>query len=346
MPVAATRSVTRRTVVTVVKIALAIAILSILIVQARDGFEFAVRNIRWAMLGAALACTFVAATLSFLRWHLLICAQGITIRLVDTLRLGALGLALNFVSPGSIGGDFFKAIFLAHGQPGRRTEAIATVVADRVLGLLTMLLLASAGILATDVTRTESIPLRVLCDAILLSTVVCWIGAGLLLAVPAFSGKRLRRLAERIPLAGRTIARLLGTVHVYRTQKKMLLAAFALSAVMALFFVTSFYLVARGLPNHEPSWSEHLVIVPVAGLVGAIPLTPSGVGTMEAAVKLLYQTMPGGELVNCDDGFFVAFGRRMTEVAVALVGFVFYLTHRRQVEEVYAEAEEAADMEE
>jgi uncharacterized protein (TIRG00374 family) len=332
--------------VTVVKIALAIAILSFLIVQARDGFdELSARTIQWQMLGAALVCTFVAATLSFVRWHLLIRAQGITIRLVDTLRLGALGLALNFVSPGSIGGDFFKAIFLAHGQPGRRTEAVATVVADRVLGLLTMLLLASGGILGSGLTDAASVPLRVLCDAILLTTALCWTGAGLLLAVPALSGARLRQLAENIPLAGRTIARLLGMVHVYRTQKRTLLAAFALSAVMALFFVTSFYLVARGLSIYEPSWGEHLVIVPVAGLVGAIPITPNGWGTMEATVEKLYQTMPGGELINPKDGLFVALGRRVTEMAVALVGFVFYLANRRQVEAVYAEAAEAAEME-
>jgi uncharacterized protein (TIRG00374 family) len=96
------------------------------------------------------------ATLSFVRWHLLIRAQGIDIRLVDTLRLGALGFALIFVSPGAIGGDFFKAMFLAHGQPGRRTEAVATVVADRIIGLLTMMLLASVGILVTGLLYTGS----------------------------------------------------------------------------------------------------------------------------------------------------------------------------------------------
>ena len=101
------------------KIALAIAILSILIVQAHDGFaRLSASTIHWPLLAAGLVCTFVAATLSFVRWHLLIRALGITIRLVDTLRLGALGLALNFVSPGSIGGDFFKAIFLRTASRG------------------------------------------------------------------------------------------------------------------------------------------------------------------------------------------------------------------------------------
>ena len=134
-------------------------------------------------------------------------------------------------------------------------------------------------------------------------------------------------------------------MQVYRNRKRMLLAAFGVSVVMALCFVTSFYMVARGLPIHEPPWAEHLVIVPVAGLVGAIPLTPSGLGTTEFAIEELYKVMPGGDQIEKGDGTLVGVGRRLTDIAVALVGLGFYLSHRREVEEVFAEAEEAADAE-
>ena len=87
------------------------------------------------------------------------------------------------------------------------------------------------------------------------------------------------------------------------------------------------------------------MIVPVAGLVGAIPLTPSGLGTTEFAVEELYKAMPGGAEIASGDGTLVALGRRVTDIAVALVGLGFYLSHRREVEEVFAEAEEAADAE-
>jgi hypothetical protein len=53
--------------------------------------------------------------------------------------------------------------------------------------------------------------------------------------------------------------------------------------------------------------------------------------------------MPGGDDDRTGDGTLVALGRRTTELAVALVGLVFYFTHRRQMREVYAEAEEAAE---
>jgi uncharacterized protein (TIRG00374 family) len=332
--------------VTAIKLALAVAILGFLIAQARDGFaELSGQSIHWPLLVAGLACTFLATALSFVRWHLLIRALGIDILLTKTMSLGALGIALNFVSPGSIGGDFFKAVFLAHGQPGRRTEAVASVVADRLLGLLTMLALASGGILVTGLAIGAPGPVRILSRTILISTAICWASAALFMFVPALSGARLTGWAASVPLVGSTAARLLGTVRVYRTQRHTLIFAFSISIVMALFYVTSFYMVARGLPVHEPTWTEHLVIVPTAGLVGAIPITPSGLGTTELAVEELYETMPGGDKNRQGDGTMVALTRRATELTVALIGLVFYLTHWRKVREVYAEAEEAADEE-
>jgi uncharacterized protein (TIRG00374 family) len=332
--------------VTGIKLALAAAILIYLLAQARDGFaQLSKQTVQWPFLAAGLVCTFVASALNFVRWHLLIRALGIVIALPTTMSLGALGLAMNFVSPGAIGGDFFKAIFLAHGQPGRRTEAVASVVADRLLGLLTMLSLASGGILTTGLYRVSSTSVQLLCKTILISTASCWTAAALLLFIPTLTGTRVNRRAESLPIVGSTAARLLGAVRVYRTQKPTLLAAFSISIVMALCYVTSFYMVARGLPVHEPTWAEHLVIVPTAALVGAIPVTPSGLGTMELAVEELYKTMPGGDEDRKGDGTIVALGRRATEVVVAMLGLVFYITHMRQVREVYAEAEEAADAE-
>jgi len=334
----------RRTLVTVLKIAFAVGILTWLIVQARDPLAKLSRtSVDWRFLAAALVCTLATATLSFTRWHILIRALGIGVRLVDTLRLGALGYALNFVSPGSIGGDFFKAIFLAHGQPNKRTEAVASVLADRAIGLLTMLAIASAGILSTGLLDAPSESLRALCRLILITAAIGWIGFGLLMYVGVLSGPWACGRVKRYPLVGNLCVRVLNTVHAYRHKKRMLLAAIGVSSVMALSFITSFYLVARGLPIHEPPWSEHLVIVPVAGLVGAIPLTPSGLGTLEFAVEELYLVMPGGDQIEKGDGTLVGVGRRLTDIAVALIGLGFYLSHRREMQEVFAEAEEAAD---
>jgi hypothetical protein len=339
----ASHSAARRTLVTALKIALAAAILWYLLSQASEekAFKRLVEEPKvWPSLAIGAACTLAAAMLGFVRWHFLIRAVGITVRLANTVRLGALGFALNFVSLGAIGGDLFRAIFLAHGQPGRRTEAVATVAADRLLGVTTMLVLAGGGILSADLVHASSPGVALLCNSILATAVLVFTGAGLLLFVPALSGAAMSGFAGRVPIAGTTLARLLGTVRAYREQKGLLAAAAAVSALSNLMFITSFYFVAGGLPVQRPTYSEHLVLVPVASLVGAIPVSFAGLGTMELAIEELYKTMPGAAGVRRGDGFMVALAQRVTMIAVALIGLVYYLSHRAEVREVYAEAEE------
>ena len=278
-----------------------------------------------------------------MRWHLLIRALDIKIHLVETLRLGALGFTLNFVSPGSVGGDFFKAIFLAHGQPGRRTEAVASVIADRVTGLLTMLAFASCGIMAAGLFAVESETLHLLCHTILAMTAIGWIG---------FASAMFHRAAQRtsrpamvraaaarrqndwpaawcgsvIPLAKADGPRRVRREFVHGTKLCVCLLSHR-----------------AGLPIHAPTWRQHMVIVPCASLVGAIPMTPSGLGTTEYALDQLYLIMPGGSQREEGDGFLVGFGRRVNDIVVAVIGLGFYLSHRREMKEVMEEAEHLAD---
>ena len=86
----------------------------------------------WGLLIAAFVLTFVAVSLSFLRWWLLVWALGLPFRILDAFRLGFIGYLMNFVSAGAVGGDLVKAFFIAREQPGRRAEAVATVVVEFV----------------------------------------------------------------------------------------------------------------------------------------------------------------------------------------------------------------------
>jgi uncharacterized protein (TIRG00374 family) len=325
------------------KLAIAVAILAYLVHGAQQEKLFSQlvnQQKNWMLLGLGFVCAFLSVGLSFIRWRLLVVAQGITFRTVDALRLGSLGYVLNFVSPGSLGGDLFKAVFLARDQPGRRTEAVATVVVDRLMGLAVMLVLASTGILVTGMLSSGNDALRTLCYMILAATAAGLVAVGLLLFVPGLTGPRITEWAKSLPLMGTTIARLLGTAGAYRKQKPLLLRAVALSFLVDLLYIASFYLVAHGLPFAAPSLEQHLLIVPVATLAGAIPATPGGLGTLEAAVEALYRTMPG---VKDDVGTIVTLAHRLTTVAVGIVGLIYYLGHRAEVRRTLAEAEELAE---
>ena len=57
--------------------------------------------------------------------------------------------------------------------------------------------------------------------------------------------------------------------------------------------VISMYFVARGLYASPPTLAEHFVIVPLGMLASALPLTPAGIGVLEAAISELYKIIPG-----------------------------------------------------
>ena len=190
----------------------------------------------------------------------------------------------------SIGGDFFKAFFLAKDMHGQRTEAVATVIADRVMGLLLMLLAGQRGDAGRSTGRAAPTMIKLLVHTIRLGAVGALAGVTLVLLVPALSGDWLRQTVGKVPLVGATIARLIGAVSVYREEKRYLLVAAGISLVLDVMFILSFYCVAQGLPVQSPTLAEHFVIVPAANMAGAIPATPSGLGTMEARRR---RALPG-----------------------------------------------------
>ena len=108
---------------------------------------------RTSLIALAFVAILLAHVLCMVRWHLLMRAIRIPMRLRDTLRLGFLAHLLNFVSPGQLGGDLFKAIFVAREQAGRRTEAIGTIVVDRAWGMLGLLIVTATATLVTGTAK-------------------------------------------------------------------------------------------------------------------------------------------------------------------------------------------------
>jgi glycosyltransferase 2 family protein len=127
-----------------VKIGLPLALLAYLLcsVDRADYETFWKSPKRWDMLLLAQVTALLAIVLSFLRWRLLVENLGIPFTVRESLRLGFLGYLLNFISLGSVGGDLFKAILVAKEKKSKRPEAVASVLLDRAIGLLGLIILA------------------------------------------------------------------------------------------------------------------------------------------------------------------------------------------------------------
>lgn len=295
----------------------------------------------WGLLALGLAAYLAAVLLSFVRWRALVVALRLPFSLRDALRLGFLGYLFNFVSLGAVGGDLFKAVFIAREQPGFRAEAVATVVMDRILGLVMLLVLASAAILFTGQLESSSREVQILSQGTLAATAAGLIGFGLLLAAGRAPSAWRQRLA-RLPLVGPVAEKLFSGVAAYRRQPAVLAFACLLTLAIHSGCALSVYWIALGLPGAAPTLAEHFVIVPLALVTGVLPLPVNGLGALEYAVDALYQWIPAGGAIPEGRGFVVALGYRAAIIFVALIAAAYYLASRREVTQVLEEAEHEA----
>lgn len=321
------------------KLACAAALLGYLVWRAQQEQAFSdlvEKPKHWGLLAGALALTVVSVMVSFVRWWVVARAAGIICSLHEAIRVSALGFALNFVGPGAVSGDFFKAVIVARGRAGQRAAVFTTILVDRVLGLFSMLLVASVAALALRAEGSPMSPeLRLACQTTLFFTVVAVIGVGLLF-IPGLVGSWLADLVGRVPLVGGLLAEFVDTWNVYRRHKLLLTAALVMCLIVDFLFVGSFYCVALGLPLDSPSLLHHFFIVPIELTAGAIPITPGGVGTREMVVDLLYEGF-GSEPGH---GGLIAFAHSLTMLTAGGLAMIYYLSRRASVR---ASIEEGTD---
>ena len=286
-------------------------------------------DIRWLSLAGALVLCAGAMLLTFLRWYVLVWAQDFPFRPQDALRLGFIGYLFNFVAPGAVGGDLVKAALIAREQQSRRLIAAATVVIDRIVGLLALLLIGGLAVLVPTPLSSQA--------GFKPAMAVFWIGsaAGLFaLAValhPALPRSRWLQRVVRWPLVGRPIGELINALLLYQTRRRVIVFTLGLSLVSHLGLLSGFYLGALALhrPEAIPGFIEHLQMVPAAELVGVLIPLPGGSGALEGAMSELYR-MAGS---HPGDGLLTALAYRAVTILIALVGAGYYFASRREIDQ-------------
>lgn len=297
------------------------------------------RNVRWHYLAGALLMCGGAMLLTFFRWFVLVWAQDFPFRLHDALRLGFIGYLFNFVAPGAVGGDLVKAALIVREQKSRRMIAAATVVIDRIVGLLALLIIGGLAVLVP--TRLSSDP------AFAAGMAVFWIGSAVglfALAIalhPALPRSRWLNRLVHWPVVGRPIGELINALLLYQTRRRVVVFTLALSLLSHMGLLIGFYLGALALHQADriPGFIEHLQMIPAAELVGVIVPLPGGSGALEGAVAGLYGiagAAPGA-------GLLTALAYRAVTIVIALVGGGYYFASRREIDAALDEVQHQAE---
>lgn len=316
----------------------AVGILSFLFFNYRDEFTDLLKQpINPFFLGVAFVLCGGSILLTFVRWFLLVWGQDIPFRVSDAIRLGFVGYLFNYVAPGAAGGDIVKAVMIARQQESRRTVAAATVLLDRILGVLALFMVgAAASLVHQDVWSHPTIGLMV---------GVLWIGAAcgvvglLLLMHPAVPRWRWIQSLTQIKYVGHHLRDVIDGIVLYQSRRRVLLAGMGLSLLGHMGMLSSFYFCSLALQTGTaaPGYWMHLMLIPGAELASVFVPLPGGVGALEGAVILVYQeaaiaTNSAVSLKTAEAaGLATALAYRLISIVLAVIGAGYYMVSRSEL---------------
>lgn len=319
----------RSLIINAVLTLIAFALLGLAVWSNREQIrEVLARPIDARLFGLGFLLLLTALVLTFIRWYVLVRALDLPFRLRDALRLGFIGNVFNLVIPGAVGGDVIKAAFLCREQE-RKTQAVASMVIDRIVGLLGLFLLAGiSGLVAWSAAGAD---LRRL-------IVIVWVAAatGLIGLAVLFTPALYHPLHRLVKGRGRLqtlFDELILMASAYRQQVRVVAAMLVLAIGIHTLYVTAFWLVSRALFRSEaPSLAKHLLVVPLVLFTTAVPLPFGALGLSEEASQQLMK------LVGHPGGAVTMMGYRVLMYAGGLVSAIFYLANARQVRTLRKEA--------
>jgi glycosyltransferase 2 family protein len=226
---------------------------------------------RGSCFAAAVVLYLAGQALSSYRWKLLAAMLKMDGRYREFLAYYFIGVFTNLFVPGLLGGDAAKSVYLAR-RHGRMGEAIASVVADRGVGLLGLVWLAALAALFLNFTPLPP------------SVIIPTVAAGAISLAGFLASPLLARMLHLMP---RPIRRAGGLVAPYLHNPAALAVPIALSIVLQTAMATSQYLLAVGLGLTVPL-SLFILCVPIANVFASLPLTLNGLGIRESAYLLLF----------------------------------------------------------
>lgn len=310
-------------------IVLAFGLLALVLSKNADKIrEVFSRPLDWSLLAIAGAIYLVGIVSTFVRWYLLVRVVDPRFTLRAAILLGFIGSLFNLLIPGAVGGDLIKAAYLAQMHV-KKTQAIASMVIDRIVGLLGLFMLAT---IAGGLTWGNAPPdVRKL-------ILVAWIttGAGVLLLVAIFA----QAFTRMFPGLGRGHSRL----SLIKTELKEMSSTYrrrldvvGVCWVMAMgnhtLNVLAFYLVGKMLfPDMPTTVAQHFLLVPLTLFTMAVPLPFGALGLSEGVADQLFA------LVRHPSGSLAMMGFRVLMYAGALVGLIVYLARIQEVRGLTASA--------
>jgi uncharacterized membrane protein YbhN (UPF0104 family) len=280
-------AVTRRRVLTILRIAVSLALLAVLFWRVDlAALGASARRASPLWLTAALSLYVANVLASTWRWGLLLDAQGLHVRRRLLLSSYLVAGFFNNFLPSNIGGDVIRIRDTASAARSK-TLATTVVLVDRLLGLMGLVFVAAVGATVARALRVQSPP----------PIWPAWLWAGFIagaaaaapaVLAPAGVGRLLQPLTIVHPTwVGTRIEKLTSALARFREHPGALAACFGGAVLVQALLVSYYAAVARALGIPITIW-DLAVLVPLSFLVQMLPVSVNGFGVREATFAFYF----------------------------------------------------------
>lgn len=250
-----------------------------------------------------------------LRWILLLRASGNPISTGNATRLFLVSSFVGSFLPAGIGADAARAYGLSRENTSG-SEALASVAVDRLLGIVSLVLMAIIGVIAWT-PGDWRLPAAIIA-ALLACVGVFWANEWLRWIIPA------RRHEGFVT---RRVLRLTDAVGRYRDRRSVLVHVLLWSIAVQLLRITQAYVLALGLGMTVP-FTYFLLFMPLGLLMLLLPISISGFGLPQAMIVWLLQPMGVPDIQSLALSTLIV----LTGLAGNLPGLILWLRARNPVE--------------
>jgi hypothetical protein len=248
-----------------------------------------------------------------LRWVLLLRASDSPVRVRDAARIFLVSSFVGSFLPAGVGGDMARAYGLSR-VTSDRSEAVASVAIDRVLGVVALLSMGVVGLLAGP---SELLDWRLTALMALLlaaSVAIFWADRLVETFVPALW--RGHHLSQRV-------SKVAGALSRYRSRPSVVLHVLTWSVSVQFLRVVQAYFLGLGLNLLVP-FRYYLVFMPIGLLMLLLPISVSGFGLPQGVIVWLMRPLGVAE----EQSFALSTLIILTGLAGNMPGVVLWLRRR------------------
>jgi uncharacterized protein (TIRG00374 family) len=248
------------------------------------------------------------------RWILLLRSSGIQISNAGAARLFLVSSFVGSFLPAGVGADAARAYGLSR-ETTSGSEALASVAVDRLLGVMSIVVMAMVGVSVWPATRSDPRYIAAILGVMLICRALLSLDWWSRLLIP--QSLHNSALVRRLLRLGEALSR-------YRGRRTVLVRVMVWSIVVQVLRITQAYYLGVGLGMSVP-YSYFLLFMPLGLFMLLLPISISGFGVPQGVMVWLLRPMG----VPAAQSFALTTLIVLTGLAGNLPGLLLWLRQKR-----------------